>query len=167
MRLLTRTTRNVATTEAGERLLSELSPNFEGIDAALASLSELREKPGRTLRITTGEHAATTILWPVLRKLLPDYPDIHVEVMTDSALTDIVAERFDAGIRLGEQLAKDMIAVRIGPPMRRPSPGQPAISPRVRSCVRRAISPVTIASISVSSPMVASMHGNSSRAATP
>jgi DNA-binding transcriptional LysR family regulator len=126
LRLLTRTTRNVSPTEAGERLFTEMSPNFADIDTALARLGELRDKPGGTLRINTGEHAATTILWPALRKLLPNYPDIRVEVISDSALTDIVAERFDAGIRLGEQLAKDMIAVPIGPPMRMAVVGTPA-----------------------------------------
>ncbi|MGH8158760.1 MAG: LysR family transcriptional regulator [Rhodanobacter sp.] len=136
LRLLTRTTRHVAPTEAGERLFKELTPNFEDIDAALANLSELRDKPSGTLRITTGEHAATTILWPVLRKLLPDYPDIRVEVISDSSMTDIVAERFDAGIRLGEQVAKDMIAVPIGPPMRMAVVGAPdyvALRPSVRT----------------------------------
>ena len=136
LRLLTRTTRNVAATEAGERLASELAPNFEDIDAALANLSELRDKPGGTLRITTGEHAASTILWPALRKLLPDYPDIRVEVISDSSLTDIVAERFDAGIRLGEQVARDMIAVPIGPPMRMAVVGSPdylAARPKVKT----------------------------------
>lgn len=118
LRLLTRTTRHVAPTEAGERLFRELAPNFGDIDAALANLSELRDKPSGTLRITTGEHAATTILWPALRKLLPDYPDIRIEVISDSALIDVVAQRFDAGIRLGEQVAKDMVATPIGPPMR-------------------------------------------------
>lgn len=126
LRLLTRTTRNVAPTEAGERLAGELTPNFEDIDAALANLSELRDKPGGSLRITTGEHAASTILWPVLRKLLPKYPDIRVEVISDSSLTDIVAERFDAGIRLGEQVANDMIALPIGPPMRMAVVGSPS-----------------------------------------
>ncbi|WP_199100503.1 LysR family transcriptional regulator [Dyella sp. ASV21] len=125
LRLLTRTTRHVAPTEAGERLVRELSPNFEDIDAAVAALSELRDKPSGTLRITTGEHAATRVLWPALRKLLPTYPDIRVEVITDSSLTDIVAERFDAGIRLGEQVAKDMVAVPIGPPMRMAVVGAP------------------------------------------
>ncbi|HEY8327865.1 MAG TPA: LysR family transcriptional regulator [Rhodanobacter sp.] len=136
LRLLTRTTRNVAPTEAGERLANELTPNFEDIDAALANLSELRDKPSGTLRITTGEHAASTILWPVLRKLLPDYPDIRVEVISDSSLTDIVAERFDAGIRLGEQVARDMIAVPIGPPMRMAVVGSPdylAARPKVKA----------------------------------
>lgn len=125
LRLLTRTTRNVAPTEAGERLFHALTPNFEDIDAALAGLGDLRDKPGGTIRITTAEHAARTILWPALRKLLPDYPDIHVEVITDSSLTDIVAGRFDAGIRLGEQVAKGMIAVPIGPPMRMAVIGSP------------------------------------------
>ncbi len=136
LRLLSRTTRNVAPTEAGERLFRELSPNFEDIDAALASLSELRDKPGGTLRITTGEHAATSVLWPALRKLLPEYPDIRVEVITDASLVDIVAERFDAGIRLGEQVAKDMVAVPIGPPLRMAVVGSPsyiASRPRVRT----------------------------------
>lgn len=125
LRLLTRTTRNVSPTEAGERLLHALTPNFEDIDAALASLGDLRDKPGGTIRITTSEHAAATILWPVLRKLLPAYPDIRVEVISDSTLTDIVAGRFDAGIRLGEQVAQDMIAVPIGPPMRMAVVGSP------------------------------------------
>jgi len=103
-----------------------LSPNFDNIDVAVAALGELRDKPGGTLRITTGEHAATTILWPVVAELLRDYPDIKVEVITDSSLTDIAAERFDAGIRLGEQVAQDMIAVPIGPPLRMAVVGTPA-----------------------------------------
>jgi DNA-binding transcriptional LysR family regulator len=115
VRLLTRTTRSVATTEAGERLLGTLRPALDSIGAQLASLSELREKPAGTIRITTSEHAAHTVLWPTLERLLPNYPDVHVELSIDSSLTDIVTERFDAGVRLGEALAKDMIAVRIGP----------------------------------------------------
>lgn len=115
LRLLTRTTRNVSATEAGERLFHELGSHFQNIDAAVAALGELRDKPSGTIRITTSEHAATTILWPVLETFLPKYPDICVEVVTDTKLTDIVAERFDAGIRLGESVAKDMVAVPIGP----------------------------------------------------
>jgi DNA-binding transcriptional LysR family regulator len=126
IRLLTRTTRSVAPTEAGERLVRTLGPRFEEIDAELAALSELREKPAGTIRITTGEHAAETILWPALAKLLPEYPAINVEVVVDYGLTDIVAERYDAGIRLGEQVAKDMIAVRIGPDMRMAVVGAPS-----------------------------------------
>lgn len=118
IRLLTRTTRSVSPTEAGERLLRTLGPAFGEIDAELSALSEFREKPAGTIRITTGQHAANSILWPTLQKLLPDYPDIKVEIVVDSGLTDIVAERYDAGVRLGEQVAKDMIAVRIGPDMR-------------------------------------------------
>src|ERR1700754_354350 len=118
IRLLSRTTRNVMPTEAGERLLRTLGPALDEIDAELAALGELREKPAGTVRITTGEHAARTILWPVLERLLPDYPDLKVEISIDQGLTDIVEERFDAGIRLGEQVAKDMIAVRIGPDVR-------------------------------------------------
>lgn len=126
LRLLTRTTRNVSPTEAGERLLREIGPQFDSIDSAVAQLSELRDKPSGTIRITSGEHAVYTILWPVLKQLLPDYPDIHVEVITDARLTDLAAERFDAGIRLGEQVDKDMVAVRIGPPMRLVVIGAPA-----------------------------------------
>lgn len=125
LRLLTRTTRSVAPTEAGGRLLAAIGPRFDEIDAELASLSELREKPAGTVRITTSEHAAQTILWPALQSLLPDYPDIKVEVIIDYGLTDIVAEGYDAGVRLGEQVAKDMIAVRIGPDMRLAVVGAP------------------------------------------
>jgi DNA-binding transcriptional LysR family regulator len=126
LRLLARTTRRVAPTEAGERLLRTLGPRFEEIEAELAALSELREKPAGTIRITTGEHAAEAILWPALERLLPQYPDIKVELIVDYGLTDIVAERYDAGVRLGEQLAKDMIAVRIGPDMRMAVVGAPS-----------------------------------------
>ena len=126
VRLLTRTTRSVAPTEAGERLLDTLRPALDSIGAKLASLSELREKPAGTIRITTSEHAANAVLWPALKKLLPDFPDIHVELSIDSSLTDIVTERFDAGVRLGEALAKDMIATRIGPDLRMAVVGSPA-----------------------------------------
>jgi DNA-binding transcriptional LysR family regulator len=115
VRLLMRTTRSVAPTEAGERLLRNLGPRFEEIDTELAALGALRNTPAGTIRITTGEHASETVLWPALAKLLPRYPDIKVELAIDYGLTDIVAERYDAGVRLGEQVAKDMIAVRIGP----------------------------------------------------
>jgi len=115
LRLLTRTTRSVAPTEAGERLLRSVGPRFEEIEAALG---ELRDKPAGTIRITTGEHAAHSILWPAVARLLPEYPDIIVDIVIDQGLTDIVAERYDAGVRCGEQVAKDMIAVRIGPDIR-------------------------------------------------
>jgi DNA-binding transcriptional LysR family regulator len=117
LRLLTRTTRSVSATEAGERLMETLRPAFDDIDTRLSALTALREKPAGTVRITTGEHAAEAILLPALTKLLPRYPDITVELNIDYGLTDIVKERFDAGVRLGEQIAKDMIAVPIGPPM--------------------------------------------------
>jgi DNA-binding transcriptional LysR family regulator len=126
LRLLTRTTRSVAPTEAGERLVRTVGPRLEEIHAELAALTELREKPAGTLRITAGEHSAETILWPALAKLLPRYPDIKVELVIDYGLTDIVAERYDAGVRLGEQVAKDMIAVRIGPDFRMAVVGAPA-----------------------------------------
>lgn len=115
LRLLTRTTRSVAATEAGERLLQTLVPALEQLDASVAALSEFREKPAGIIRITSVEHAAKTVIWPVLKKLLPDYPDITVEITLDYGLVDIVAQRFDAGVRLGEQVAKDMIAVRMAP----------------------------------------------------
>ena len=118
VRLLTRTTRSVAPTEAGERLLRTLGPAFDQIDAELAQLGGLRDKPAGTIRISASDHAARAIVWPKLAALLPDYPDIKVELSIDSGFVDIVAERFDAGVRLGEQVAKDMIAVRVGPELR-------------------------------------------------
>ncbi|MGO8099932.1 LysR family transcriptional regulator [Rhizobium leguminosarum] len=126
LRLLTRTTRSVAPTEAGERLLVSIGPRLDEIESELAALSAFREKPAGTIRINAGEHAADAVLWPALEKLLPDYPDINVEIIVDYGLTDIVAERYDAGVRLGEQVAKDMIAVRIGPDMRMAVVGAPA-----------------------------------------
>jgi DNA-binding transcriptional LysR family regulator len=126
LRLLTRTTRSVAPTEAGARLFRTVGPRFEEIDAELAALTELREKPAGTIRITSGEHAAEAILWPALAEFLPRYPDIKVELIVDYGLTNIVAERYDAGVRLGEQVAKDMIAVRIGPDFRMAVVGAPA-----------------------------------------
>ena len=125
LRLLTRTTRSVSPTEAGERLLQNVGPKFEEIETELAALRELRDKPAGTIRITAGEHAADAILWPALEKLLPDYPDITIEIIIDYGLTDIVAERYDAGVRLGEQVARDMVAVRIGPDMRMAVVGAP------------------------------------------
>ncbi len=118
LRLLTRTTRSVATTEAGERLYRSIAPHFEQIRAEIDSLSELRDKPSGTVRITSGVHAVETILRPRLAKFLPRYPDINVEVSIDNGFVDIVGERFDAGIRLGESISKDMVAVRIGPDWR-------------------------------------------------
>ena len=126
LRLLSRTTRSVAPTEAGERLLRAVGPRFDEINAELAALSELREKPAGAIRITAGEHAAESILWPAVARLLPDYPDIRIEIVVDQGLTDIVAERYDAGVRLGEQVARDMIAVRIGPDMRMAVVGAPS-----------------------------------------
>jgi DNA-binding transcriptional LysR family regulator len=118
VRLLTRTTRSVAPTQAGERLLQSLGPRFEEIDAELAAVSELRDKPTGTVRVTATEHVVDALLWPKLAKLLRRYPDIKIEFFIDNGLTDIVAQRFDAGVRAGEQVAKDMIAVRIGPDLR-------------------------------------------------
>ena len=126
LRLLTRTTRSVSPTEAGERLLLTVGQRFEEIEAELEALSELRDKPAGTVRITATENAADTILLPKLAKFLPQYPDIKVEIVIDYGLTDIVAERYDAGVRSGEQVAKDMIAVRIGPDMRMAIVGAPS-----------------------------------------
>ncbi len=125
VRLLTRTTRRVSPTAAGERLLGTLRPAFEGIDAGLASLSALRETPAGLVRISTSAHAATHVLWPKLAPLLRRCPDIELELNVESRLTDIVAERFDAGVRLGEHLARDMVAVRIGPELRMAVVGAP------------------------------------------
>lgn len=118
IRLLTRTTRRVSVTEAGERLLNSLAPRFREIDAEIDALSELRDKPAGNIRITAGDHAVNTILWPKLSGLLKEYPDINLEFIVDYGLTDIVGERIDAGVRYGERLEQDMIAVRIGPDTR-------------------------------------------------
>jgi DNA-binding transcriptional LysR family regulator len=126
VRLLTRTTRSVSPTEAGERLLHTVRPRLEEIEAEIEALSELREKPAGTIRITAIDYVADTILWPKLVKLLQKYPDIKVEIIIEYGLTDIVAQRYDAGVRSGEQVAKDMIAVRVGPDMRMAVVGAPS-----------------------------------------
>lgn len=126
VRLLARTTRSVRATEAGERLLRTLRPAFEDIGAELGALGELREKPAGTIRITTFKYAATSVLWPVLPGFLKAYPDVRVEVTIDDGLTDIVASRHDAGIRFGEKVGKDMIAVRVGPDVTTAIVGAPA-----------------------------------------
>lgn len=133
VRLLTRTTRSVAPTAAGERLVEAIGPHLDGIEAELAALGTLRDKPAGTIRITTGIHAAQTILWPALAKLLPAYPEIEVEIAVQTGFVDIVAERFDAGIRLGETIGQDMIAVRIGPDMRMAVVASPAYLDAYRS----------------------------------
>jgi DNA-binding transcriptional LysR family regulator len=118
IRLLARTTRSVSPTEAGERLLQKVGPHFEEIESELMALNELRQKPRGTVRITAGEHAAATVLWPKLSKSLGKYPELKVEINMDGGLVDIAGQRFDAGVRMGEQVAKDMVSVRIGPNMR-------------------------------------------------
>ena len=118
VRLLTRTTRSVAPTEAGEQLLMRLSPHLLEIEQELTALRDTRDRPAGNIRLTAGEHAMSAVLWPVLKPFMAQYPDINVEVTVDNGLTDIVDGRFDAGVRLGEQVAKDMIAVRIAPDMR-------------------------------------------------
>src|SRR5436190_19189443 len=126
LRLLTRTTRSVAPTQAGERLLRNIGPRLEEIEAELDAITELREKPAGTIRITATENATETLLLPKLAPLLREYADIKVEITIDYGLADIVAQRFDAGVRSGEQVAKDMIAVRIGPDMRMAIVGAPS-----------------------------------------
>lgn len=126
VRLLNRTTRSVAATQAGERLLSRLGPKFDEMDVELVALSELRDKPAGTVRIAATEHAAASVLMPALAKVLPKHPDIKVEVVIDYGLTNIVAQQVDAGIRPGELVAKDMIAVRISPDLRMAVVGSPS-----------------------------------------
>ncbi|RUY00950.1 LysR family transcriptional regulator, partial [Mesorhizobium sp. M7A.F.Ca.US.005.03.2.1] len=118
VRLLTRTTRSVAPTEAGERLFQSLGPRFDEIEADLASLVAFRDKPSGTVRITLSDHALQTTVWPKLQPVLGDYPDVRVELYSDNGMKNIVEERFDAGVRLGESIDRDMIAVRIGPDWR-------------------------------------------------
>ena len=126
VRLLTRTTRSVSPTEAGERLLQTVGPRLEEIEAELGALSDFREKPTGTIRLTAVDHVVDAVLWPKLAPFLRKYPDIKLEIVIDYGLTDIVAERFDAGVRSGEQVAKDMIAVRIGPDIRMAVVGTPS-----------------------------------------
>lgn len=126
VKLLVRTTRSVAPTFAGEQLLATLAPAMADIAASLDALKSQRDAPGGTLRVTTGKHAADTVLWPALADLLPRHPDIHMEVSVDNSYVDIVAARFDAGIRLGEQLERDMVAIPIGPALRMAVVGSPA-----------------------------------------
>ena len=125
IRLLTRTTRSVAPTEAGERLISSLGPRFVAIDKALVDLSELKDKPAGIIRITTAEHAADSVLWPRLCAVMAQYPEIHIELNVNYGLTDIVAHKFDAGVRLGDQVEKDMIAVPISKPLAMAVVGSP------------------------------------------
>jgi DNA-binding transcriptional LysR family regulator len=126
LRLLTRTTRSVSPTEAGDRLMKTVGPRLDEVEIELGSLSELRDKPTGTIRLTSTDYGTDTILWPKLVPFLRKYPDISIEIITDYGLTDIAAERFDAGVRPGEQVAKDMIAVRIGPDIRMAVVGDPA-----------------------------------------
>lgn len=125
VRLLTRTTRNVSPTEAGERLYQRLSPHLQEIAQEIDALRDSRERPAGNIRLTAGEHSMNTVIWPRIKPFMQQYPDINIEVTVDNGLTDIVDERFDAGIRLGEQVARDMIAVRIGPDMRMAVVGSP------------------------------------------
>jgi DNA-binding transcriptional LysR family regulator len=126
LRLLARTTRSVAPTEAGERLMKAIDPHLERVEEALAALTRFRDRPAGAVRISASEHAASSVLYPAIARLARDYPEVAIEVMVDNAFVDIVAERFDAGVRLGEEVAKDMVAVRIAPDMRMAVVGAPA-----------------------------------------
>ncbi len=126
VRLLIRTTRSVSPTQAGERLLGTIGPHFDQIHAEIEGLNSLRDHPAGTVRITTGNHAAKAILLPAITTFLSDYPDVNVEISVDPGFVDIVAERFDAGVRFGETVAKDMVAVRIGPDLRMAAVGSPS-----------------------------------------
>ncbi|TCU11240.1 LysR family transcriptional regulator [Rhizobium sullae] len=126
VRLLTRTTRAVSLTDAGERLFQGVGPHFDEIEAELEALTELRERPAGNIRITASDHAINWIIWPKLRRFLPNNPDIKVELVRENGLSDIVTERFDAGVRMGEQVAKDMISARIGPDFRFAVVGAPS-----------------------------------------
>jgi len=126
LRLLTRTTRSVALTLAGERLIETLRPALEDIDQRLAALTEFRDRPAGTVRITSSSHAARTVLWPVIDRLTAENPDIHVEINVEAGLVDIVSERYDAGVRLGERLEQDMIAAPIGPRLRMAAVASPS-----------------------------------------
>ncbi|TBD80320.1 LysR family transcriptional regulator [Rhizobium ruizarguesonis] len=126
VRLISRTTRSLSLTDAGERMLRSLRPAFEHIESEIAAVTALRDKPAGTIRITTFRYAAMSVLWPVMTTFLAEYPDIEMEVILDEGLTDIVAGRFDAGIRIGEQVQKDMVAVRIGPDLRMAVVGSPS-----------------------------------------
>jgi DNA-binding transcriptional LysR family regulator len=125
LRLLTRTTRNVVPTDAGEQLMATLRPAFNDIRGRIDALSAMRQRPGGTIRITSSRHAAETILMPAVKRLMTDYPDVNVEISIDQRFVDLVAERYDAGVRLGESIEKDMIAVRIGPELRMTVAGSP------------------------------------------
>jgi DNA-binding transcriptional LysR family regulator len=126
VRLLTRTTRSVSVTDAGERLLQNVAPRLEEIEAEIAAVSDLGDKPVGMIRITAIDHAIDNVLWPRLAKILPQYPDLHVELSSDYRLTDIAAERYDIGVRWGDQVEKDMIAVRLTPDLRMMIVGAPS-----------------------------------------
>jgi DNA-binding transcriptional LysR family regulator len=164
VRLLNRTTRSVTPTQAGERLFLKIGPKFDEMDLELAALVELRQKPAGTIRITSTEYAADAILMPALAKVLPHHPDIKVEVLIDYGLTNIVAAQYDAGIRPGELVAKDMIAVRVGPDLRMAVVGAPSYSPTEKGRGLHRICPITTASTCACRRMAAAcMAGNSRR----
>lgn len=167
VRLLTRSTRSVTPTEAGERLLATLRPALDDIDTRLAALSALRDTPAGTVRITASPHPAESILWPALTRVLPHYPDIKVEIALDATFVDIVAERFDAGVRMGDQVGKDMVAMRIGPDLSMAVVGAPRYfedrpPPRTpRDLARHACLTVRLPTHDAVMPWEFSRHGRS------
>ena len=165
LRLLTRTTRSVAPTAGRRTAAAHVAPRFEEIEAELATLNELRDTPAGTVRITAGEHPAISVLQPALKQFLPGYPDVKVEIIVDYGLSDIVAEGYDAGVRMGEQVAKDMIAVRIGPDIRMAVVASPDYFARFPRPETPQISPDTSASTCGSRLMVAYFRGAWRRAA--
>ena len=165
VRLLNRTTRSVSASEVGARLLLTIAPRFEEIEGELARLREAKDKPAGTIRINAIDYAVDTILWPKLTPLLRANPDIHVEIAIDYALTDIVAGRFDAGVRSGSQVAKDMIAVRIGPDFRFAVVGSPAYFRRRKAPKTRQIWSITPASTCACRPMAVFTRGSSNATA--
>lgn len=160
VRLLTRTTRSVAPTEAGERLINSISPRFDDIESELLALTDIRQRVAGNIRLTLGEHALQSTVWPALQPFLQAYPDVNVEMTIDNSLTDIVTGRYDAGIRLGEQVAKDMVAVRIGPDWRMVVVGSPPILPAMANRKPRMIYRIITVSICACRPWAGCMPGS-------
>lgn len=160
LRLLTRTTRGVSPTEAGERLLASIGPHYAAIQSGLSAMAELRDTPAGTFRISAHDHAASTILWPKLSPLLQLHPDLNIEISISYGMIDIVAERYDAGVRIGGCVAKDMVAVRIGPDLRMVVAGSPPISSATLRQRRRPVCWSTTASTCACPRTAACMHGN-------
>lgn len=162
LRLLTRTTRSVSPTEAGERIIASLEPRLAELEQELEMLIQLNGTASGNLRLSAGEHAVRSLVWPKLKPFLREYPEINVELVVDNGFVDIVDGRFDAGVRLGESVDKDMIAVRIGPDMRMAVVASPTILPPTAPRKRPMICSITAVSICACLPPVACITGSSS-----